>query len=327
MRRYEELLQRTDGPPGSSWGEWGPGDEVGTLNFSGPAQVVRAASLVRRGVAFNLDLPLTALDPALSSHRQAARHTIFRLSDDHRDDRLEHLYLQGSSQIDGLRHFRHFAHGWYNGASDTDIDVGSPTLGINRWADRGIVGRGVLIDMERHLVATGVDPAAVHSYPVSLVEQAARRQGVQWEKGDMLLLRTGWLARYLAEDPAGQDSMRRNMQSPGLEQSHETAGWLWDHGIALVASDNLAVECFPPVPDSPFITPEEAAGVAPRIIHTGLMHRILIPLLGYCLGELWFLDDLAADCAAEGIWEFLLTAKPLNLPGGVGSPANALAVK
>lgn len=32
-------------------------------------------------------------------------------------------------------------------------------------------------------------------------------------------------------------------------------------------------------------------------------------------------------CAADGKYEFLLTAKPLNLVGGVGSPANAMAVK
>jgi len=45
------------------------------------------------------------------------------------------------------------------------------------------------------------------------------------------------------------------------------------------------------------------------------------------LGELWHLDDLADDCASDGVWEFLLVAKPLNLTGAVGSPANALAIK
>jgi hypothetical protein len=58
-----------------------------------------------------------------------------------------------------------------------------------------------------------------------------------------------------------------------------------------------------------------------------MMHRPLIALLGLLLGECWKLDELAAACAADGKYEFLLTAKPLNLIGGVGSPANALAVK
>jgi hypothetical protein len=58
-----------------------------------------------------------------------------------------------------------------------------------------------------------------------------------------------------------------------------------------------------------------------------MMHRPLIALLGMIIGELWKLDELAEDCAADGVYEFLLTAKPLNLKGGVGSPPNALAVK
>lgn len=61
--------------------------------------------------------------------------------------------------------------------------------------------------------------------------------------------------------------------------------------------------------------------------HNGMLHRPLIALLGLLLGECWKLDELAAACAADGRYEFLLTAKPLNLIGGVGSPANAMAVK
>jgi hypothetical protein len=48
---------------------------------------------------------------------------------------------------------------------------------------------------------------------------------------------------------------------------------------------------------------------------------------GLTLGELWVLDDLAADCAADGAYEFLLAAQPLNLPGGMGSPINPIALK
>jgi len=61
--------------------------------------------------------------------------------------------------------------------------------------------------------------------------------------------------------------------------------------------------------------------------HSGMLHRPLIALLGMAMGELWKLDDLAADCAQDGRYDFFLTCKPLNIPGGVGSPPNAMALK
>jgi hypothetical protein len=45
------------------------------------------------------------------------------------------------------------------------------------------------------------------------------------------------------------------------------------------------------------------------------------------LGELWRLGALAADCAADGIHTMLLVSAPLNVPGGAGTPASALALK
>ena len=57
------------------------------------------------------------------------------------------------------------------------------------------------------------------------------------------------------------------------------------------------------------------------------MHPTLIALLGLCIGELWDLEALAADCAADGVWACMVTCKPLNLTGGVGSPANAMAIR
>ena len=89
--------------------------------------------------------------------------------------------------------------------------------------------------------------------------------------------------------------------------------WLWDHRIPLIAADNFAVECMPVSADSPLGDGDALGG--------GLLHPHLIALLGMVVGELWKLDDLAADCAADGVYEFMLVVKPLNLIGGVGSPA------
>lgn len=144
-----------------------------------------------------------------------------------------------------------------------------------------------------------------------------------WSGGEILLLHTGWAEHFLAA-PADERARIKN-RSPGLAQRQEIVRWLWDHEIALVASDNLAVEA-DPVVDSDFRIP----GARPPergVNHDGMLHRPLIALLGMAMGEMWKLDELAEDCAADGRYDFLLTCKPLHLIGGVGSPANAIALK
>lgn len=94
-------------------------------------------------------------------------------------------------------------------------------------------------------------------------------------------------------------------------------GWLWDGRFAAVGSDTFALEALPAGADSPFGRAHEG----------GMMHQQLIALLGLAVGELWRLGPLARACAGDGRWTCLLTAKPLHLRGGVGSPANALAVR
>jgi kynurenine formamidase len=326
---YAELLARQDAPAGSAWGVFGPEDECGTLNFITPEAVRAAAALVRRGVCFNLDHTLDAFDPPVARHRHAPTHTMFSNSPHHRDDRLDNLYLQGTTQVDSLRHFRHPDHGFYNRAPDERVVPGSPTIGVNRYAERCIVGRGVLLDVDRHLRASGrvLDFRAGEPFTVGLLDDVAAAQGVRLMRGDILMLRTGWLAFYFGEmDPAERLALPEALRCPGLLQARETVAWLWDHGVAVAASDNAGLEAIPSVRDSPFVSERDrAAGTDP--IHAGLMHPTLIALLGLCIGELWDLEALAADCAATGTWDCLVSCKPLNLVGGVGSPANAIAVR
>ena len=87
--------------------------------------------------------------------------------------------------------------------------------------------------------------------------------------------------------------------------------YLWDAHVCAVVSDTYAVEAFPPDRSTP----------------TGFLHRMLIGQFGMALGELWWTEDLAADCAEDGVYEALLTSAPMHAPGGIGSPANALALK
>jgi hypothetical protein len=57
------------------------------------------------------------------------------------------------------------------------------------------------------------------------------------------------------------------------------------------------------------------------------LHQVGIPHLGLLIGEMWALEELADDCAADGVYEFFLTAAPLPITGAVGSPVNPIAVK
>jgi kynurenine formamidase len=317
---YAELLERTDAPPGSVWGLFGPDDSLGSLNHLSPERARRAAQLVGRGVAFNLDYELDAFSPPVSPNRKASRHTMFSRHDGRvRDDKLDEFYLQVSSQIDGLRHHRHSVHGFYNGVSDDDVAEGTPALGIQAVAAAGIVGRGVLLDVNRHLARSGrpLDLSKAEAITVETLDEVAEAQGVTVEPGDIVLLHTGWAQFAIADlDAEEKRALSSNRFFCGLEQSRETVAWIWDHQVAMLASDTVAVEVMPSVATSPFTDNVN-----------GMMHPDLIALLGLHLGELWKLDELARDCAADEVYEFLVTAKPLNLRGGVGSPPNALAVK
>ena len=133
-------------------------------------------------------------------------------------------------------------------------------------------------------------------------------QGVELRTGDVVMFRTG-VDRMLHGEAPEVDEAWTEYEGPGLEAGDETMAWLWNRHVAAIVSDNLSIEAWP------FRSEEE------------FLHFRAIPLLGMVFGELFDLDGLAADCAADGVYECLFVAKPLMLRGGVGSPANAMAIK
>jgi kynurenine formamidase len=144
---------------------------------------------------------------------------------------------------------------------------------------------------------------------------------------DILLIRFGWLDWYRNTATAqARAALVTDQLHPGLQQSHEIVAWLWDHRISLVAADNFALECWPARPNSPFYSTDELHD-GRRDPHSGIMHRAIIALLGMPIGELWDLDALAAACAHDHRYSSLLTVAPFPLVGGVGSPANAIAIR
>jgi kynurenine formamidase len=308
---YAELLARTDAPPGTSWGLFGADDQLGTLNLVTAERTRASAALVRTGEVFALNWDVALPDPS-PFRRPPVRHQVGAGSVG-RDDWLDGFYLQGSSQWDGLRHIAHPRHGFYNGVPAERVDdPASDALGVQVVARRGIVGRGVLLDVAGHRARAGAPfaPNAPFLVTAALLDEVAAAEGVAIEPGDVLLVRTGWTGWYASLAQAARDAIGRETPQPGLEPVERTVAWLWDHHVAAVAADNLALEPMP---------------LDFREGHS--LHFWLIPCLGMPIGELWWLDDLAAACARDRRWTFQLVSAPLNVRGGVGSPPNALAIR
>jgi kynurenine formamidase len=320
---YADLRARPGDLTGTAWGVFGHDDQLGTLNHLTAERVKAAAASIREGLRFNLNLPLQAFDPPLISHRGSIKHEVFGLNEFHRDDRVDNLFTQASTQIDSLRHFAHPDYGFYNGVSGDEITVGTTALGIQHVAERTIAGRGVLVDLARFRRVSGrsIDHAASEQIGVTEIVDALESQGSSLLPGDILLLRFGWLEYYRRGEP----SDRGPLTSAGLAQTEETAAWLWDSQVSMVATDNIALEAWP-ASGSSLTTRAEEEGRLERSSHTGMLHRILIGLLGVTIGELWDLEQLAAACAIRARYDAFVVAEPLNLIGGVGSPANAVAI-
>ncbi len=321
--RYAELIERPGRQRGTAWGLWGPTDQLGTLNHLSPERVLSARDSILTGEVVPLNLALTEFDPPIIAHRGSIEHTVFGLNEFHRDDRVDNFFMQASTQIDGLRHFGHPDRGFYNDVDPASLVAGQPDLGIQVVAERGIAGRGLLVDVGSYRQAAGrpIDQTRNEQIPVTDLDATLAWQGSVIEPGDILLVRTGWLQHLRQSTQRAEGPL----QSPGLRQTEDTAAWLWDHQVAMAAADNIALEAWP-APDSELTVDRELTGLMPKSSHSGMLHRILIPLLGLTIGELWALDDLATACRDRGRYDVFVTAQPLNLLGGVGSPANALAI-
>ncbi|WP_457947440.1 cyclase family protein [Pseudarthrobacter sp. alpha12b] len=316
---FADLLAREGALSGTSWGLF-PESARGTPSFITPEAIVEARNSIRSGTVFGLDYPADAFDPGMSLKRSAPRHTIYSSHPAHRDDYLDGYYLQGSSQIDGLRHRRADDVGFYNGTADDLITVGTRDLGIQEWAEHPITGRGVLVDLDgfRRSLGEPIDHAAGEALTLDLVQAAMAAQSLRLRPGDILMLHTGWCEWFLKLTTAEKQQVRESRKASGVEQSQEFVAWVWDSQFAVVAADNFAFECLPAVPASPY---RRSA-----VNDHGMMHQQLLAKLGLPLGELWKLGPLARNMRTTGTWDAFISIKPLNIIGGTGSPANATAI-
>jgi len=299
-----------------NWGRWGPDDERGTLNYITPEAIVEAARLVRRGAVFSLAIPFNAKGPQIDQPRRF--NPIHRMMITGPDcttgairfpggvgfsDDMVIMPLQCATQWDALSHC--FEDGrMYNGYDANEVSSrGAKRNGIDKVAN-GVAARGVLLDVPRVKGVKWLEPG----YAISAddLDGAVAAQRVTIRSGDALLVRTGHLT--LCRDRGGWGTYAGG-DAPGL--SFHTADWIHLHQIAAVATDTWGME----------VRPNEIAGSFQPL------HQVFIPNMGLTIGEIFFLDDLADDCARDGVYEFFFVAPPLPITGAVGSPINPLAIK
>ncbi|AOR70337.1 metal-dependent hydrolase [Burkholderia stabilis] len=310
-----ELLR--DAP--KNWGKWGPDDEVGSLNYLTETEVLRGVAAVRSGKTFTLQIQMgnPKGDPVWPGRSQACRMNVMDKGHymcgkgplfpgllEYADDMMI-MYLQGSTQYDALGHV------WYGDQIWNGYDAKSTIGGLAKAsvlpiAERGVVGRGVLIDIARHRGKAVLDPGETFTHRDLL--EAAEAQRVTIDKRDVLVIRTGWIGSFYERD---KNEFYKNFIEPGLTYSPALVEWFQRMEIPNLVTDTIANE----------VTIDPESGVA-LPLHNALMRN-----LGVTLTEIAQLDPLAADCAEDGQWSFLYTAAPLKVVSGSGAPVNPVVIK
>ncbi|MCW0213117.1 MAG: cyclase family protein [Pseudonocardia sp.] len=293
----------------SNWNRWGPEDEKGTLNLITPDLVLAAAGRVRSGRVFDLGIPFSSDGPQVGGGGRINPVHLMRDTGAGQDlpggahyaDDYVFMPLQAASQWDGLSHI-FYDDQLYNGYPASDVGPhGAKRLAVDKLG-RGIVGRGVLLDIAR---LEGVDwLGRNHVITPDDLDAAAERQGVTVGTGDILLVRTGWRQVFTTTG----DSRQFMDGEPGIGLA--CTEWLHRRQVAALCSDNWAIEALP----------GEGTDKYP-------VHCVLIRDMGMPLGEILDFEELAADCAQDGVYDFFFTAPPIKFVGAVGSPVNPLAVK
>lgn len=184
---------------------------------------------------------------------------------------------------------------------------GACALGIERIAETGLQGRGVMIDLFAHVGLTA--EAVGYDRLMAILET----DKVEVEPGDILCFRTGFdraLLRHYADASVPFDTHA----CTGLDGFDDRLlDWIAASGAAALVSDNEAVEFMPDF--------KRATADGIRVP----LHHLCLFKLGIPLGELFLLSDLADWLREQGRSRFLFTAPPLRLPGAVGSPVTGVA--
>lgn len=303
-----------------TWNHWGPDDELGAMNYVSPEAIVAAATLVRKGKVISLALPLDSSGPQTGAlGRVNPVHSMIQDGGDialgsqdsivgglrFTDDAV-YMPLQCATQWDALAHIFHDGQ-MYNGYGLEYVDSKGARRNAITNINEKAVGRGVLLDVARFKGQRWLDVG----YPIegADLEGCCEAQGVKVEQGDFVLVRTGRIGFVREQGSWGTSAEYTGGDAPGLALS--SADVLCGWRVAAVATDTWGAE----------VRPNETADVYQPL------HIVLLVNAGIWIGEMFDLEALSADCAEDGVYEFMFVAPPLTITGAVGSPVNPQAIK
>lgn len=284
--------------------KYGAEDTLGAINNMTAEKVIQAAKLVKEGKTYRLGVQTGPTSPAYPPRSYSM--TVLQLDDGTGtplgsnkatgNDDLMNLWMGIGSQIDGLGHMGE-NHVYYNGnhASDFVTPKGLTKFSIDELPP--IVSRGVLLDMTK-LLAKDPLPAgtAINSKEI---KAAAKASGITIEKGDVVLIHTGWL-NVMDSDP-----VRFMTSQPGLGM--DGARYLADAGIVAVGADNWALEVIPA---------EQEGEMFP--VHPHLLAK----------NGVYILENMDTRAlAADGVSEFLFVLGQPRFVGAVQAVINPVAIR
>jgi kynurenine formamidase len=292
-----------------NWGRWGSDDEQGTLNFITPAEICRAASLVRSGRSVSMAVPINKVagpdNPHPAVHYMVQTFDVLSGLGEPRFS-LDYLACEFHgdchTHVDALCHIAYKGQ-LYNGKPAEKITSrGASIEDITAYA-QGIVGRGVLLDIPRLRGVKWLEPGEAVS--AEELEAAEKAEGVRLSKGDVFVFRTGHHRRRLEVGP-----WNNGYNGEGKAGLHVSVmPWLHERQVAAFFPDG----------DGETV-PSNVEGIAYPV------HALQIAAMGMACADSLQFEELVQVCESERRWEFLVMAAPLRLPGGTGSLFNPLAV-
>ncbi|KAF2435551.1 hypothetical protein EJ08DRAFT_342745 [Tothia fuscella] len=329
---FSSLPLDKSGPAGNAWGLYGPEDQLGSLNLLTPSSVANAAaSEIKTGERVSLDWILTNPVHAMFE-RQNFQWKMFRRGGRYVNDDEISMNTQGGSQWDGFRHYAYQqAKRYYGGRTQEELES-SNVIGLDVVVENGgIVGRGVLLDYVAYCEENSikVDTMSSTGIPLAHLQDIIKEKDIKFLPGDILFIRSGFIKSYntLSTDQQKALAARKVADFIGVEPTAAMVKWIWESNFAAVAGDAPAFEQAPPA--GPHNKPgglwkgevweEDMQG-------GGLLHQFLLAGWGCPIGEMFDLERLAEKCEKLGRWSFFVSSVPLKVPGGVGSPPNAVAI-
>lgn len=315
-KRFDIAYLRSVAERCKNWGKWGPDDEIGTLNYVTPQDIVAAGRLIRKGKVFSLGLNFDRNGPqrGLWGNRYNPIHTMLATGTDavagvldkggirYADDAVS-MPLQCGTQWDALGHIFYDDKMW-NGYDARLVDSdGANKNGIEKTKAK-MVGRGVLLDVARHFKVDCLEDGMAITTEDLVATAAAQK--VEVRRGDFVIVRTGQMGQRLR---AGDWGGYAGGDAPGL--AFETCEWIYKSEIAAICTDTWGCE----------VRPNETNDASQP------WHWVVIPMTGITMGEIFYLEELAEDCAADRVYEFFFCGPPLPITKAVGSPTNPMAIK